>query len=602
QEEVLGQFLPAIPEDRRDEFQFNLAVTFEGKGLVGVETQRQKKGNILLDVQLWTAVVDEMQSGITCLAVVADITERKQAEIALRESQERFQALADNIPQLAWMADGQGWLFWYNQRWFDYTGTTLEEMQGWAWQKVHHPDHVERVTEKFRSHLKSGEIWEDTFPIRGQDGQYRWFLSRAVPIRDDQGQVIRWFGTNTDITDRQQAAAEREQLLRRERIAREQAESANRVKDEFLAVLSHELRTPLGPVLGWTNLLRSRHFDAATTNLALETIERNAKLQAQLIEDLLDVSRILQGKLSLTVEPVRLTTTIAAALETVRLSAEAKGIQIHTRLDPAVGQVNGDANRLQQIVWNLLANAVKFTPAGGQVEVRLEQIGAAAQIQVSDTGQGISPDFLAYVFEYFRQADGSTTRRFGGLGLGLAIVRHLVELHGGIVIAESPGCGMGATFTVQLPLMAATQTPALEAQPLPVTRDLTGITILIVDDEADMRDLIQFILEEQGARVRVAASASEALQQFTESAPDILISDIGMPEADGYTLIRQIRKTLSDANRMIPAIALTAYAGEVNQHQALAAGFQLHLAKPIEPEKLVQTIAHVMTQSFIPSS
>jgi PAS domain S-box-containing protein len=477
QEEVLDQFLSSIPDDKWDEFLHNLAVTIQGQGLVGSKTRRQKKGKVLFDVELWTAAVDETQAGISCVSVVADISEakrdeaiRKQAEVALKESKERFQALADNIAQLAWMADGQGWLFWYNQRWFDYTGTTLEEMQGWGWRTVHHPDHIERVVKKFRRHLESGETWEDTFPLRSQDGSYRWFLSRAVPIRDDQGRLLRWFGTNTDITDRQQVEAEREQLLKRERAAREQAEAANRVKDEFLAVLSHELRTPLNPILGWAKLLRTRRFDSQAADRALEIIERNAKLQVQLIEDLLDVSRILQGKVGLNPCPVNLVTPIEAALETVRLSAEAKGIQIQTVLNPEVGQIHGDANRLQQVMWNLLSNAIKFTPSGGEVEVRLEKIGGQAQIQISDTGQGISPDFLPHVFEYFRQADATTTRHFGGLGLGLAIVHYLVELHGGTIKAESPGRDLGATFTVQLPVMASVSAPAPEEIPIQETK------------------------------------------------------------------------------------------------------------------------------------
>ncbi|MEP1080284.1 ATP-binding protein [Leptolyngbya sp. PL-A3] len=289
-----------------------------------------------------------------------------------------------------------------------------------------------------------------------------------------------------------------------------------------------------------------------------------------------------------------MTKTVEAALETVRLSAETKGIQIETHLDVGVGQVNGDANRLQQVVWNLLSNAVKFTPSGGRVEVRLERLGDYAQIQIRDTGQGISPDFLPYVFEYFRQADSSMTRRFGGLGLGLAIVRHLVELHGGTVKAESPGSGMGATLTVQLPLKVSLQTFDSKILPTQKSRSLSGLCVLIVDDEADMRELIRFILEEQGATVRVAASATEALQQFMKSAPDVLISDVGMPEMDGYALMRQIRALLSEQGKVIPAIALTAYAGNINQRQALAAGFQRHLAKPIEPEQLVNAVEQVI--------
>ena len=430
--------------------------------------------------------------------------------------------------------------------------------------------------------------------------------------------------------------------------ARAEAEAANRIKDEFLAVLSHELRSPLNPILGWTKLLRSRQFDPKATDRALETIERNAKLQTQLIEDLLDVSRILRGKMVLHVAPVNLVTTIEAALETVRLAAQAKDIQIQTVLDSQVGQVSGDANRLQQVVWNLISNAVKFTPTGGWVEVRLETVedglntsrllvqrgvkplalraGNAqqaiasaqverfdqpsnvkpsthyAQIQVKDNGKGISPEFLPHVFEYFRQESSATTRKFGGLGLGLAIVRHLVELHGGTVFVESPGEGLGATFTVRLPVMVMPPTTSQPEVKFAHSADLRGLRILVVDDEADIRELVSFILEESGAEVNVAASAQEALAALNQSVPDVLLSDIGMPDVDGYMLMRQVRDSLalhngqlSELSQAIPkAIALTAYAAEYDQKQALQAGFQLHISKPVEPEELIKAIARLV--------
>jgi len=440
-----------------------------------------------------------------------------------------------------------------------------------------------------------------------------------------------------DITERKRAEAEREQLLARERAAREEAEAANRIKDEFLAVLSHELRSPLNPILGWTRLLRTRTFDEQAIDRALETIERNALLQTQLIGDLLDVSRILQGKMALNACPVNLASTIEAAIETVRLAAQAKGIQIQTQLDWDVEPIYGDPGRLQQIVWNLVSNAVKFTPAGGQVEVRLQQLKVEgseqlkvgklkvegpdelkverlnveclednlqptteqqstsyAQIQVKDTGKGISAEFLPHVFDYFRQENSTTTRTFGGLGLGLAIVRHLTELHGGTVRAESSGEGKGATFTVQLPLKVSTlalpESKALLATPT----DLSQLQILVVDDEVDMRELVVIILEESGAVVRVADAATEALLALDQFQLDVLICDIGMPDVDGYMLMRQIRSRSPEQGGQIPAVALTAYAGEYDQRQALAAGFQLHISKPVEPEELVKAIANLM--------
>mgnify|MGYP002777085149 CR=1 FL=1 len=414
-----------------------------------------------------------------------------------------------------------------------------------------------------------------------------------------------------ELARRASLAIENAQLYRAAQRDRAKAEAANRIKDEFLAVLSHELRSPLNPILGWTKLLRSNRLTPAKTEQALDTIERNAKLQAQLIEDLLDVSRILQGKMTLNIAPVNLATTITAALETVRLAAEAKQIQIQTSLQPIAGSVLGDANRLQQVIWNLLSNAVKFTQPGGRITVGLEGVSSPgtankdgrsagapqplfAQITVTDTGKGIQADFLPHVFEYFRQEDGTITRRFGGLGLGLAIVRQLTELHGGSVWAESPGPNLGATFTVRLPLNVVNEEQTAPIEPTAPTTDLHQIHILVVDDDVDMRELASFILTQSGAQVTTAASAIQALTLLNQAVPDLLLCDIGMPEMNGYSLIQQIRKWTPEQGGNIPAIALTAYAGEINQQQALAAGFQLHIAKPVEPEKLIQAIVHLL--------
>ncbi|MEH1968186.1 PAS domain S-box protein [Nostoc sp.] len=394
-------------------------------------------------------------------------------------------------------------------------------------------------------------------------------------------------------------AIARAQLYEAEKTARAQAETANRIKDEFLAVLSHELRTPLNPILGWAKLLRTRKFDEATRIRALETIERNAKLQTQLIGDLLDVSRILQGKVRLNLYAVDLKVAIASALETVRLAAEAKSIQIQTVLSNEIGKVLGDGDRLQQVMWNLLSNAVKFTPTDGFVEVRLEQVGLDAQIQVIDTGKGINPEFLPYVFDYFRQADAKTTRVFGGLGLGLAIVRHLVELHGGTVQAESLGEGQGATFTVRLPLLKNSELriSSSEASQPELSNDdtlLAGVQILLVDDQADVREFFSFALEQYGATVTAVESAIEALEILAQSKPDILLSDIGMPLMDGYMLLREVRKLPPEQGGQIPAIALTAYAGEINYNQAMAAGFQKHLPKPVDSVDLAAAIVNLI--------
>lgn len=403
-----------------------------------------------------------------------------------------------------------------------------------------------------------------------------------------------------ELASRAALAVENARLYRLAQRDRALAESANRIKDEFLAVLSHELRTPLNPILGWTKLLRSRSFKPEMAERALETIERNAKLQTQLIEDLLDISRILQGKLSLNVGPVNLPATIEAALETVRLSAESKGIQIHTLFAPHAPLL-GDPSRLQQVMWNLVSNAIKFTPSGGEIVIEVAQVGSEAQIQVSDTGRGIKRDFLPHVFEYFRQADSSTTRAFGGLGLGLAIVRHIVELHGGSVWVDSRGEDCGATFTVRLPSLVEKR---LKPEPEPdmvVTPEfqesLAGLRVLAVDDDPDMRELMYFILEQEGAEVTVVESAAAVLAKLPEMQPHVLVADVGMPEVDGYALLRQIRSLSPHGGGEVRAIALTAYVGELDQQQAFEAGFQMHLAKPVEPDKLVEAIRSLAEKS-----
>ncbi|NES94965.1 MAG: GAF domain-containing protein [Desertifilum sp. SIO1I2] len=391
-------------------------------------------------------------------------------------------------------------------------------------------------------------------------------------------------------------AIARADLYEAEQQARNAAEAANRVKDEFLAVVSHELRSPLNPILGWSKFLLNGKLDAERTQQALIAIERNARLQSELIEDLLDVSRILRGKLSLNASSVNLASTIQAAIETVRLAAEAKSIQINTFLDPQVGRVWGDATRLQQVVWNLLSNAVKFTPPNGRVEVKLECLSGTAsqpmaQIAIADTGKGIAADFVPHVFDYFRQADSTTTRKFGGLGLGLAIVRHLVELHGGTIQVDSPGEGLGATFTVCLPLMPDREDSPLEVPGSLLKFDLSGVRVLVVDDEPDTREFVTFLLEEAGAIATAVASPEEVLSVLAQSQPDVLLSDIGMPGIDGYMLMQQIRALPPERGGQVKAIALTAYAGEFDRRRALAAGFQQHLPKPVEPEGLIRAIA-----------
>ena len=411
-----------------------------------------------------------------------------------------------------------------------------------------------------------------------------------------------------EVAERKQAEEERARLLIREQAARAEAEAANRAKDEFLATLSHELRTPLTSVLGWSHLLRSGNLSEEASSTALETIERNAKAQSQLIDDLLDVSRIITGKLRLDSHPVEIASIIEAAIESVRPAARAKNIQLQSELKPLAGSLFGDANRLQQVAWNLLSNAVKFTPEGGHVQVRLSSLKTHVEITVEDTGQGIVAEFLPHVFDRFRQADGTTTRRHGGLGLGLAIARHLVELHGGEIHVASQGEDRGTTFTVNLPLTIDRQDDDDSQTLSPTSRDiqppsdyyatLDGLRVLVVDDETDTRELVAFTLSRCGAEVKTSKTAEEALSTLETWKPDVLVSDIGMPGVDGYEFIGKVRELDTGLKGRIPAVALTAYAGVDDRQRALSAGFQMHLAKPLVPNELVAVVATLAGRSI----
>ncbi len=420
--------------------------------------------------------------------------------------------------------------------------------------------------------------------------------ARKIRRTDEQEMILLVI---QDITERKLFEEQRDQLLAQEQSARADAEVANRAKDEFLSIVSHELRNPLNSMLGWTQLLRNREFDAAKTDRALQMIERNARSQAKLIEDLLDTSRITTGKFQLNAKAIALAPAIESAIDVARLSAENKNIQIEAVLERETIEVSGDLERLAQVFWNLLSNAIKFTPTGGRITVKLERTDSLAQIQISDTGQGISAEFLPYVFERFRQANSSSTRTQGGLGLGLSIVYHLVELHGGTVRAESPGAGQGATFTVQLPLLETTETETTNftpSPPHPITPSLLdGLRVLVVDDDAGLLELLKTILEQYGAGVTAVSSAQDAIAHLIANPRDydVLLSDIGMPEEDGYALIRQVRELRAENGGQIPAAALTAYVRGEDQNETLTAGFQRHISKPVEPEQLVLIVAEL---------
>ncbi|APR85983.1 Chemotaxis protein methyltransferase CheR [Minicystis rosea] len=423
-------------------------------------------------------------------------------------------------------------------------------------------------------------------------GPERILSYNGAPVLDREGRRIAFVVTFQDVTAEKLAASEREALLESERAARAEAERANRMKDEFLAVISHELRTPLNAILGWAGLLRRPGRTADQIDKGLEVIERNTRVQVQLISELLDVSRIVTGKIHLDLQPVGLSSVVEAGVDVLRAAAGTKGVDLSAAIAPIEAPMRGDPARLQQIVTNLIANAIKFTPAGGRVEVTLSSRDGFTDLTVRDTGHGISAEFIPHVFDRFRQADASTTRQHGGLGLGLAIVKHLVELHGGTVRAESAGVGQGATFTVSLPCEETRiSTTALVTEEPP---SLRGVRVLVLDDEQDTRDLVMRLLEENEAEVQAATSAEEALSLLRAQVPDVIVSDIGMPGMDGYALMRRVRSEGSNA-RHVPAIALTAFARAEDRARALAAGYQAHLTKPIEPAELVATVASVRT-------
>jgi PAS domain S-box-containing protein len=527
---------------------------------------------------------------------------RARIERALRESESRFRHLADAMPQIVFTTSPDGEISYFNKQWYEYTGLPAGETAWETWRQVHSPEGLERVSQAWPEALRTGQPYELEFPLRRHDGAFRWHLARAVPIREG-GRITRWFGTATDIHDRKQIEDALAHALRMEQEARGEAERASRMKDEFLATLSHELRTPLNAILGWSHMMRREGAALEELRRGAEVIERNARSQATIIQDLLDMSAIVSGKVRLEMEPVDVAGAVRAALETARPTAEAKQVRIQAQIDPAAGGVTGDADRLQQVLWNLLSNAIKFTPRGGRIEVAVARADGHVRITVADTGQGILPDFLPYVFDRFRQADASSTRRHGGLGLGLSIVKQLVELHGGQVAVESPGAGQGSTFTVLLPIREAAAAAAPQAgargdalpAPTPLSREeqaaIAGKRILVVDDEPDARELVKRLLEECGARVTTAGSSDEALAIAAAREFDLLVSDIGMPGKDGHELMRALRALGPGGNGDLPAIALTAYARPEDRVKAIRAGFRMHAAKPVEPAELVAMVA-----------
>jgi PAS domain S-box-containing protein len=526
-----------------------------------------------------------------------DITERKRNEEALIKNQEALRFAHKVARGGPWQWDLATNEVEWSEEYYELLRLSPEKVRATQreWERRIHPEDVETVRQETENAIAERRDIDVEFRIKRADGEWRWFHRTGRCTYSDEEKPLSLIGITFDITERKQAEQELERLLRSEQAARVEAEAANRTKDEFLATVSHELRTPLNAIVGWTSMLRSGRLDPDRIAHAIEIIDRNAKAQAQLVDDILEVSRIVSGKVRLDARSVELAQIIEAAIDSVRPAADARKIQITTVFDRAVGPVVGDADRLQQIVWNLLSNAVKFTPADGRVEVQLRSVDSQVEITVSDTGEGISPEFLPHVFDRFRQADGTITRQHKGLGLGLAIVRHLAELHGGTVSAESAGIGKGAKFSVSFPLLTGTaesesvKTRSSAGQQLrPHTLD--GMRILVVDDEADARELVSVILSRVGAEVRAAASAHEGLAILSEWRPDLLISDLEMPGEDGYSLIRRVRQLNPEKGGGTLAVALTAHARLQDRERTLKAGFQLHIAKPVEPAELMLAI------------
>ena len=585
-EEAVGRSITMIiPADRLHEERQLLAKFRRGEAVDHMETVRIRKDGELIDISLTVSPVRDRTGRIVGASKVArDITARKRTSEALSESEDRFHTLADNIAQLAWMAGPDGALFWYNKRWFDYTGTSLDQVQGWGWSQVHHPDHLGRVVEKFSQCIREGQVWEDTFPLRGKDGVYRWFLSRAVPIRDAAGNVLRWFGTNTDIT----AQREAEEALR----------DADRRKDDFLATLAHELRNPLAPICNSLHILGLAQDLDPTVAKIREIMERQTNHLVRLVEDLLEVSRITQGKIELRTEVVELAAVIRSAIETSRPMIDAGGHQLAISLPSDPVSIEADPMRLAQVLANLLNNAAKYTPPGGQIWLSASVEGGAAQIEVRDNGHGIPSEMLPRIFEKFTQLHSPSSLPHAGLGIGLALARNLVEMHGGQIMAHSEGAGRGSRFVVRLPLAAHTQVPASPEKPVASEPTTTTRHILVVDDTRDSAFILSRLLEVLGNRVTTANSGRQALEIARSERPDIIISDIAMAGMDGYELAQSLKREPSLQHTVL--VALTGYGTAADRERTKAAGFAHHLVKPVGMDAIKQLFAALPVGSHVP--
>jgi PAS domain S-box-containing protein len=592
-----------IPPEHQDEEREILERLRRGERISHFETVRLTKGGRRIDVSLTVSPVrDRFGDIIGASKVARDISDRKRAAQEIAAEREWLGRTLESIGDAVIATDAHGKIVFLNPVAERLTGWGASEARGRSCDDVFRIVHENTravVESPVARVLRLGTVvgLANSTTLIAADGTERPIDDSGAPILGSDGKVRGVVLVFRDISERRHAEAERrdavserERLLESERAARAEAEHANRSKDEFVAMVSHELRTPLNVIMGWTQILKGSPQDVETVRRAIDVIERNTRTQEQLISDLLDMSRIISGKLRLDVRDIDLVGLINAALETTRSAAEAKGISIDSTLDPSVAATTGDPTRLQQCIWNLLSNAIKFTPQGGRVAVTLRRSDSHVEVSVSDNGIGIRPEFLPFVFERFRQADTSSSRRSVGLGLGLAIVKQLAELHGGGVRVESRGDGQGATFTLALPVSALRADAATTRAEPDVHLSLDQVKVLLVEDEPDNREVLRRVLEQHHASVSTAASAHEALEMMPKVRPSILLSDIGLPEMDGYELIRRVRQIDAASGGRIPAIALTAHASSDDRTKALRAGYQAHIAKPVQPRELVATI------------
>ncbi len=621
-----------VPEDR-DRFMRDIETALsDPEGLFRSEVRiARPDGEIRWLRATGRVVFDGGGRPLRLTGVSQDITESHRAESALRESEARFRTMADGLPLIVWVHDAEGHQEFVNKTFCDFFGVTLEQTRGGGWQLLMHPDDERAYTEEFFRCVAARCLFHAETRVRRHDGEWRWLESWGRPRFDESGEFRGYVGTSADVTERRRIEQDRKELLDAERAARAELERVARIKDEFLATLSHELRTPLSAILGWAEILERRlpagdagQVDLAMVRKGVKIIGRNARLQTQLVADLLDVNRLVSGKFKLEVGAVDLNLVAAAAADTVRPAAEARGVRLVLRLSPEPPRCQGDAGRLQQVLWNLLSNAVKFTPAGGTVSLSTEVDGGSLRIAVEDTGQGIDPAFVPRLFDRFSQADASAARKHGGLGLGLSIVKQIVEMHGGTVTAASDGPGRGARFTVTLPSRRPTASEAIEARALaseirspsaPTAPrpslgsgyldagdvDLSGVRILLVDDEPEAIDLARHLLVEAGATVTHASSAPEALERIRASVPDVLLADISMPGMDGYGLIHEVRHTLGLDAARLPAVTITALSRPEDHARMAAAGYQAHVGKPIHGWLLLETVTR-LTRSAPPDA